>query len=505
MNIRNVANLSSSEESDQLEEIPLNNKKHQRKQSWLNSNSLTSNANDFFYKLQLKKLPEVSVSAYAETKQLFSDSENIVRLQAAIKDKTVLRIGGKGLFNPRTYNICVENVNKRLKNNFNFLTKEANELEQQIKIRPENKELLVQFMDKLRNFCVLAEAYKDLSYLTNKRFLANISDKVPSFLKSKWERKQSRLEYASIVPHLRHMINIFDRELPGIEAGIRNDKLRSNNFNKVEKVGLNSNKNRMYSTNVTNKRLNFTQNSSVDSDSSEKETFLCWFHKSNNHVSNKCKDLWKLDGKKVAQIARKNKICTYCGKPFHQPCPNNTKLKCNITGCNLNHHSMFCYSRKAKKAENPKVSYGENSDKPQKKEKSNFSNNKIKKSSNEISENSCESSDNVFNNYYTNIPDELQKYLAKFQEDKQFGHIVMVMNENQNVLNQNESKIDRCIQGVLVVKLDNNKNYAFLIDSGSSVSLIEEKVANGLRIKGPWLPLTLSWSGNYKRTDNTSN
>jgi len=38
--------------------------------------------------------------AFEQTKSLFTDYENVIRLQEAIKDDNVKRIGGKNLFNP---------------------------------------------------------------------------------------------------------------------------------------------------------------------------------------------------------------------------------------------------------------------------------------------------------------------------------------------------------------------------------------------------------------------
>lgn len=46
--------------------------------------------------------------------------------------------------------------------------------------------------------------------------------------------------------------------------------------------------------------------------------------------------------------------------------------------------------------------------------------------------------------------------------------------------------------------------YAFLIDSGSSVSLIETKVAKRLNLSGYKFPMRLSWSGNDKKEDPLS-
>lgn len=53
-------------------------------------------------------------------------------------------------------------------------------------------------------------------------------------------------------------------------------------------------------------------------------------------------------------------------------------------------------------------------------------------------------------------------------------------------------------------KLRTYENYAFLIDSGSSVSMIETVVATRLGLKGYKFPLVLAWSGDYKKEDPNS-
>ncbi|XP_070489943.1 GATA zinc finger domain-containing protein 15-like [Chironomus tepperi] len=207
----------------------------QNEKSSLNNNTNGSDEMQlYFIKLQYKELPTVTdsdltwtvfYSSFIRTKNLYDHDENVIRIQSAIKDDTVKRIGGKGLFNPRTYEMCIEDVNKRLKNNINFLTKEASLLENHSKIKADNKLHLVEYIDKIRNFATLAKAYNDYSYYTNRRFLATIVNVIPTYIRNKWESKQAILDENNIVPSLKHLIEVLDKELPRIEASIRNDEL----------------------------------------------------------------------------------------------------------------------------------------------------------------------------------------------------------------------------------------------------------------------------------------
>lgn len=482
----------------------------------------TSFSEDFYMKKQVKKLPEVTdadmswtvfYESFIATKNLFSDNENIVRIQKAIKDETVKRIGGKGLFNMRTYNQCIEHVNKRLRHNLNFLTKEAQELENHVKIKAENKVKLVHFIDKIRNFFTLAQAYNDTSYMYNKRFLAQVSDVVPYHIKNKWEAKQADIENLGQVPTLKHLIDLFDHELPRLEASIRNDTLRGTDKKSDSKSSKDSNDNKKIHRNhnstsqsSVNKVYSHADGKKPQKDSHELD-FSCWFHKTNDHYASKCKVLWDLDGKTVSNLARAFKICTYCGQNYHKTCPNSQKLKCKVEGCDFSHHSLFCFKRK-----------------PNKKASSTVNNTQTKKVQNSLTPSTSkdvEKKENVNNNnnsevdldqlfkslnnnsYYTNLPENLGEIIGENFHDRRSNHVISVIDNNEKSLKK-EKVNDNYLLGVLVIKLNDQNNYAFLIDSGSTVSLLEEEVANQLNLKGPWCPLTLLWSGDHKRVDKMS-
>ena len=159
-NSPNIINNLNTVDSDSSSEENIRSTRQNRKDLNAishNPNTLTSNrtitSEQFFFKLQLKKLPEVvdadvswSVfySSFMDTKDMFTPYENVIRIQDAIRDETVKRIGGKGLFNLKTYVRCIENVNNRLKQNMNFLNDEAYEIENVQQIRIGNKLKIVE-------------------------------------------------------------------------------------------------------------------------------------------------------------------------------------------------------------------------------------------------------------------------------------------------------------------------------------------------------------------------
>lgn len=410
----------------------------------LSNNSLgNSEMETYFIKLQYQKLPAVTdsdlswtvfYSSFIRTKGLFDPDENVIRIQAAIKDETVKRIGGKGLFNPKTYEKCIDDVNKRLKNNINFLSKEASFLEKHGRIKAENKSKLVEYIDKVRNFATLAIAYKDYSYSCNRRFLANIINVVPIFIRNKWETRQAELEDKNIVPSLKHLIEIFDRELPRIEASIRNDELISSDKQsdaKTSHKGLENNhrlNNSMAEENTHQSNENLSNNPN-----NPNNQFYCWFHKNNTHPGNKCKSLWNLDGKTVSELAKKAKICTFCGQSQHNPCPFNANLKCRILGCDKMHHSLFCYKRKITDSQINIRNTHETKEIPSQVLEDTSSEDEEKiTSTNRFSNISCtndekiqdEIVDNLINNqYYTNVPQTLKDHLLNYQNSQRNSHL----------------------------------------------------------------------------------
>ena len=281
----------------------------------------------------------------------------MIRLQEAIKDDNVKRIGGKNLFNPKTYQQCLQGINDRLKNNLNAIYKEANELENHAPIKSYQKAKIIEYIDKLRNFDTLAKAFNESGYGNNKKFLAHVANVLPTFIRNAWEKKQAALETKQKKVTLSKLIDVLVEFIPSLEVSIRNEAFTKKDKDEKDKRkpsyshSLNCKSDRHDIKNDKPKKANHSlnYNNSDRHDNKAKNHYKCWFHKNNTHYFNKCRELWQMDGRKVAEIAKKNGICTYCGRPWdtHKNCPtDNVNLKCRIEGCNFPHHSIFCYKRK---------------------------------------------------------------------------------------------------------------------------------------------------------------
>ena len=52
-----------------------------------------------------------------------------------------------------------------------------------------------------------------------------------------------------------------------------------------------------------------------------------------------------MSGKEVADLARQNDICTFCGNNRQKDCHLGKDLSCQIENCPHKHNMLFCYRR----------------------------------------------------------------------------------------------------------------------------------------------------------------
>jgi len=485
-------------------------------------NVFAEKALEYFDKQAVNKLPEVVdtdmswtvfYEAFSNTHSKFKDTENIIRIQAAIKHPEIKRIGGKGLFNVKTYKRCIENINERLKLNLNSISQDAKEISKFPKIKSDQTSKLIEFIDKIRNFNFLAEAYNDLSYINNKMFINEIAEKIPNFLKNKWIDKQFEVESHNFSVKLCHMVEVLDKELPKLELRLRNDRLKLSKELKPNFSSKYNEKNRFNNTQseVENKFDRFK--------TKKFNGIFCWYHKNNSHPSNKCRDLWKLDGKSVSQLAKERNRCTFCGQEKHFPCPFNKNMKCTVQSCGKRHHALYCFKRRISKTDDDEKNINTHTREFQNVENLNqhqsYSEKDETKNNNNTNNYSDRSSEDERKNEerFNLIKNEglfsrTSNQFQEFQkENKMFTFYAIRSDESQEShCTKQESSINSCseILPVVVIKLEDKVNAAFLLDTGSTVSMIEEKLANELKLIGPWFPLSLRWSGDKTRKDNCS-
>jgi len=425
--------------------------------------------------------------SYQATKRLFLPHEQISRIKKAIKNPDVLQIGGPNLFNSRTFDLAIEKINSRLSKNTNFINKEANALQSLAKLKAESHRKIIEYIDRIANFNITAKAYDDWSFICNKMFINGLAEKLPVFLYNKWINKQANVEQAGEMLKLQHLVDVLEQELPNVNTRYQNSLLPS-----FDNLNIANKSNRMYKT---EDKLNEARR--------KFDSKYCWFHKNTYHPSHECRNLWDMDGKSVALLAEKNRRCIICGQEQHNPCPHEEKLKCKVEECEIKHHALYCPKRESRIRNNNHndtivsddcciVDYDQ-------KELEDFQR--------------CLNESGDLNSYNNNNHGESSRFFItdeSFDNSTNNIHYTSYDNNNapRNYRHEAESfstyKSSPVLLGVIVLNLENKQNAAFLVDSGSSVSLIEEKLANKLELYGPNLKLSLKWTGNHERDDKDS-
>jgi hypothetical protein len=468
---------------------------------------------------------KVFYDIFKKSRKLFNDSENILRIQSSIKCKEILDIGGINLFDPLTYWKTLKLIDKRLCSSINLLARETNEI---IKLRKMKSDCepkkVIEFINKIINYSNIVDKHGKKKDKVDDRIISHITNVMPNYLLNGWHRKKAKLEANDKTVYLKYISKYLSDQVNYL-----NSKMHSENNDpwKESHADKSFNKKReFYDRNDRSFRRSYHNNVTNDKAKPNNSQF-CWFHKSPNHSAFSCYSLWSMSGKEVSEQAKVNNICTFCGQKKHFSCPNRNKLICKMEGCTLNHHMLFCYKRKSRNVENNanrnkfphdnknKSMNKRNSDVKVKhvKNKSNsHRNNDDKSSSASDSEDSNKSKEIPIppSEFYVNSAPKSLKVTPHISQarSKSIKHSdissKMYKSKSVNINHSTKSsmKSSPCILGVLVIRfIDCNKTASFLLDSGSTVSLIEQNVADEMKMKGLWHPISLNWSSNICRAD----
>lgn len=456
---------------------------------------------------------------FKQSRKMFSDSENILRIQKSIKSKEILDIGGISLLDPRTYWKSIKLIDARLSKSFNLLHRETNEIIKLKKLRNDTEsKKIIEFINKIVNYSHVVERYGKKKHKVDDRVISHIGNIMPYSIMNGWHKMKSKLEDNDKTVGIKHVAEFLSKQVSLINSKMHSEEIDPWNENvpKVFKRYDYSTK-RSYSTTTNNNNEEFVNH--------------CWFHKSKGHSAFQCSKLWELSGKEVSELARNNEICTFCGLKRHKNCHVGKALNCKIENCNLKHHILFCYKRQGKNNKNfsgfkdrnannsnpyPTNNHNKNNrriNKTYRRNNSRMSHQKDDK--NNPPHPRDEQNHNINNNEVDHEEIIIPPSNFYLNQPPQSIRIARVGNDNQNRVQTIRSefiashvslnKVTRsaeAILGVIVIKfIENNEQVAFLIDSGSTVSIIEESIANKLELKGIWCPLRLNWSSDINRID----
>jgi hypothetical protein len=308
----------------------------------------------------------VFVNAYNESKHFFSDAVNVTRIQTAIKCPEILAIAGENLFEIDEYDDTIEVINKRLSG-----AEEARalamlkKLYQQPRIENGNDEGLMNLIDLVMNLHNLLKKCPRIKYYDDPRLVKDIIYRLPTTLKNRFaklarlrEDEGEGMKLVDLIPHLSEAQNdakfsvILDTVANRHETGA---SYRASTAANPPRAPIPSERGRKTVYAVQTEPRN-TTTSAPGSLLKPAVAPKCWVEGHVGHPVSKCPDLWKLSGKEARELARHKDICyTCCLKHARGACPNEVKLKCNQANCELAHHALFCMKRPRKSAQTASV------------------------------------------------------------------------------------------------------------------------------------------------------
>ena len=477
-------------------------------------------------KAKFEKLPivehadtrwSVFFELFKKSRKFYSAAENILRLQKSIRSKEILEIGGISLFDPRTYWQALKLIDKRLCHSYNLLQKETDEIVKIKKLKfDSDPKRVIEFINKIINYSHIVEKYGNKKHKIDDRIISHIGNIMPNSIATGWHKTKSKLESKDKSVSLKHIAEYLSKQVSHLTSKIQGQELDPWRENFSGKF------------NYSNKRsyhINEKKEESVDSNN------FCWLHKTKSHSAFECSKLWAISGQEVTKLARENNICTFCGYKRHKTCHADKNLSCKIEGCTYKHNILFCFRRKGKddkRSKNSRInrrnidhkSFNNNNNnvtknlidrfsKSRKKLVKNNNNHREDESNKNASTSQSEGSEVEIpqSSFYMNKPPKTLKLKkdnskSKSKEQNSNSHFrsdEFTLNSLYNIKSKHTAS---CILGIIVVKVvQSNKCIALLLDSGSTVSLIDQKIADNLELKGIWNPLRLNWSNNISRMD----
>ncbi|KAG5666212.1 hypothetical protein PVAND_017612 [Polypedilum vanderplanki] len=272
---------------------------------------------------------------YKSSKGLFNDASNIVRITKAIQCQAIKDIGGENLYELNHYDEAIEDINKRLQGTEQLtldLRKKIYAIEQ-----PENNdhECILKAIDTVKNFYnLICKEHKD-EYLYDANLCVDIISRMPSRVYNRLSNLRLRAKKANkpyfiadIMPELEFALEDSKHKLD-MERIVKRHIQNRKKVEKSYKTERDEETEKIYSTSVIKKQ------------------FRCWLHDNDSHSPNKCRNLWMMSGLEARKLAIEKGRCITCGLNKHNNdiCPYSKALKCNLANCDENHHAMFCSKR----------------------------------------------------------------------------------------------------------------------------------------------------------------
>lgn len=501
-------------------------------------------------KIALKSLPVVNkigaewlvfYKAFVQTKCFYTPQENVTRLQQAILCEEVKKIGGTNLFTPETCNDAVERINKLINRPEDLLRKNAKEvLSMKVSNDKKDRKSFINYIVAVNNY-----ANYQLNLGTNRSqndsaLIEKFAAKLPIYMNEKWQEFCVKKENQGRTVSIQDLSSFLEEKLAillrmqSVETA-HDKEAKPETKTQGEGTAKTSNKNnaRLYNTNTK-----------------PAYDYRCWVDQSDDHPISKCSKAMSMSGLEVLELAKKLGVCTLCGRekftgPGHR-CKSQPPPECKYHP-QQRHWATVCPTRKAYKQPHNAYQRDRQSSRgfaPRGRGGRNYNTRQYTQSSEngQLNTHGTNNSDHQqpptqsqppqahnqsqppssfnnsrsYNQERSDVPSDVNlnfyrgNYHTNFSQGHNYenfnGMIRGIMQLNNNRVNNHEQfKSSPHLLSVIVMKLGTRKvPTAFLLDSGSTISLIDAKIADELGLEGYRNPLTLLWSGNQSRVDEWS-
>lgn len=451
--------------------------------------------------------------AFANTYKFHSAYSNVLRVQEAIQCPEIIAMGGRNLFSAQEYLRTIQDINVRIGDPRRLTMQALKELLKMKSPKDVNDKndtrVLIDFITAVKNYANLLESYGDAASRSDPHTLALLVNMLPREYQKRWYDRELLIENnGRRFPTLMDLRDFLSSLVPTLERmqygkdliSLKEDDKRS----KPQKST--SNQGKLHNTN----------------DETDKPAwkYKCWVCKSDSHLVKTCSEVRKMDGSEVIELGKRLRICLICCRErYNGDCTAQNKPPVCKHCSNKSHWYTVCPKRKGNFAStqnsnnNHKTSEDQPPNESETVKKDPKRNQKPKPQNVDVNNTHGENPSNNQAEFFRQEDVERQidpnlLWGADIANNRNMHHgrkMSHMLHKDFRLYNTFESitRTNKSLLSVVVIRIQGNLR-ALLLDSGSTISLIEEEYVNDLKIGGFVYPLTLYWSGNQKRADKLS-
>jgi Protein of unknown function (DUF1759)/Aspartyl protease len=479
---------------------------------------------------------------YTKSKDFFENAQNVMRIQKAIKCQKLLQTAGSNLFNERTYHDSIELLNDRYNRPYELLRNELKIVLNKKSPHKNDHAALVEYIMAVQQYSAMQKNLGNINTQSDSGIISQLVDKLPINYRLQWnsvcvEKEKKLVDARTATERNQHTItvmtlsNFLDKDLDALTRFLSTSNTPTEKRSQ-ERSGS----------------FNFS-NVHIDPNGKNAWEYKCCLCMSDDHDFFHCNETKKLSGIALVMKLKELKVCFCCLKEgysgrnhvcAHSPPPECKQpahkgkyhwwLLCSLRkasidpreDANINVHSSS-YGGRGRGRGNGR--YGRGSER----------NNPMNKHSSELfpvidnNQDNCHDAHNPpavanNNNQQQSNVEKIVDHNALLHETNNntnsnpYAWPTTAYNTPRDYSNHHitgylgsmseyymDRKMNTEVNLLPVVKVSiNNSIVAFLLDTGSSISLIEKQIADELQIYGPECPVTLRWSGDQSRADASS-